>query len=322
MVLHERQQLIFIDFGSFVENGSTPNKHISRHNKSKMSTSAIVTVRNIDVNQISFVVGQAKNGRNPMIAIKYAGQNLQLRLPRMKFPGGVLVRETEQNDSKSYTLIGSLNGCDPYGRDRAPDTDDVTRFYNFLLDLENKIISAAVEGSVKWFGKKRSEEAIRDGFKKLMRMSVDKVDGEYIPNGKYPPSVTVKVPVYDNRVNTEVVDNRGNPMTVYPTSLISVFPKGVEANLVVSGSIYTIAGGGFGVTWRLSYAQVFPIQRMTAASVFADDIENDETEATQETTVVESPQQQETETPQEEEAPPPAPVKATGRRRVAAGPPL
>jgi hypothetical protein len=321
-LLHDIQELIFIDFRSFVENGYTPNKRISRHKTSKMSTSAIVSVRNIDVNQVSFVVGQAKNGRNPTIAIKYAGQNLQLRLPRMKFPGGVLIRESDQNESKTYTLIGSLNGCDPYGKDRASETDDVSRFYNFLLDLENKIVAAAVEGSVKWFGKKRSEEAIRDGFKKLMRMSVDKVDGEYIPNGKYPPSVTVKVPVYDNRVNTEVVDNRGNPMTVYPNSLPSAFPKGVEANLVVSGSIYTIAGGGFGVTWRLSYAQVFPLQRMTAASVFADDIENDDTEATQEATEVEPTQQQETETPQEEEAPAPAPAKATGRRRVAAGPPL
>lgn len=294
-----------------------------------MSTSAIVSVRNIDVNQISFVVGVPKNGRNASIAIKYAGQNLQLRLPRMKFPGGVLVRETEQNDAKTYTLIGSLNGCDTYGKDRAPETDDVGRFYNFLLDLENKIIASAVEGSVKWFGKKRSEEAIRDGFKKLMRLSVDKVDGEYIPNGKYPPSVTVKVPVYDNRVNTEVVDNRGNPLTVYPNSLPTVFPKGVEANLVVGASIYTIAGGGFGVTWRLSYAQTFPQQRMTAASVFADDIENGDDEAgeTQDATPVDPPTQQPTEVPQDEEeeahapAPAPAPAKATGRRR-AAGPPL
>lgn len=240
-----------------------------------MSTSAIINVRNIDVNQINFVVGQAKNGRNASINIKYSGQNLQLRLPRMKFPGGISVREAEQGDNKSYSLMGSLAGADPYGKEHSTGSDDMAKLYNFILDLEEKIIAAALENSVKWFGKKRSEEAIRDSFKRLLRLSVDKIDGEYVPNGKYPPSLIIKVPVYDNRVSTEVVDNRGNPMYMTPSSLTSVFPKGVEANLVVSGSIYNV-NGSFGVTWRLTYAQVFPSQKMTAASVFADDIEEEE----------------------------------------------
>lgn len=33
LLLQEIQALIFIDFGSFVENGSTPSQRISRHNK-------------------------------------------------------------------------------------------------------------------------------------------------------------------------------------------------------------------------------------------------------------------------------------------------
>lgn len=246
-----------------------------------MSTSAIINVRNIDVNQLSFVVGQAKNGRNPSINIKYSGQNLQLRLPRMKFPGGISIRESEQGDTKSYSLMGSLTGADPYGKDHSPASDDISKLYNFMLDLEEKIIASAVENSVKWFGKKRSEEAIRDSFKKLLRVSVDKIDGEYVPNGKYPPSLIIKMPVYDNRVSTEVVDNKGNPMYMTPSSLASVFPKGVEANLVVSGSIYNV-NGSFGVTWRLTYAQVFPQQKMTAASVFADDIEEEDDQPVQE----------------------------------------
>lgn len=240
-----------------------------------MSTSAIINIRNIDVSQINFVVGQAKNGRNPSINIKYSGQNLQLRLPRMKFPGGINIREPEQGDNKSYSLMGSLTGTDPHGLQRASGTDDIAKLYNFMLDLEEKIIASALENSVKWFGKKRSEEAIRDSFKKLFRLSVDKVDGEYVPNGKYPPSMIIKLPVYDNRVSTEVVDNKGNPMYMTPSSLASVFPKGVEANLVVSGSIYNV-NGSFGVTWRLSYAQVFHQQKITAANVFADDIEDDD----------------------------------------------
>jgi hypothetical protein len=242
----------------------------------------------------------------------------------MGFPGGVLIRETEGNTS--YTLIGSLKGCDPYGKDRAPDGDDNSKLYNFLLDLEDKIIKCAVENSVKWFGKKRSEEAVRDSFKPLMRLSADRVDGEYIPNGKYPPSLTIKVPVYDNRVNADVIDNRGNPMPVYPNNLLSVFPKGVEANMVVSGSIYVIAGGGFGVTWRLTYAQVFPRAQMTAKNVFADDLEEEEAAPLTESQAVADHQPLEDtaldiEISQLDDVPAPAPAPApAGRKRRVAAP--
>ena len=166
----------------------------------------------------------------------------------------------------------------------------------------------------------RSEEAIRDGFKHLMRLSVDKKDGEYVPNGKYPPSVTVKVPVYDNRVNVDIIDTRGDPVYVTPASLNSVFPKAVDANLVVSASIYIIAGGGFGVTWRLTYAQVFPQMRQTARNVFMDE---EVTETTQEATESEIPIVAQNslveDESQLEEAPAPAPAAApakTGRRRA------
>jgi hypothetical protein len=104
----------------------------------------------------------------------------------MGFPGGVLVRDGETGTT-TYTLIGSLKGCDPYANDRAPESaGEMGSFYNLLLDLEENIIHAAVENSVKWFGKKRSEEAIRDSFKRIISTSTDRVDGEYIPNGKYP----------------------------------------------------------------------------------------------------------------------------------------
>jgi hypothetical protein len=203
--------------------------------------------------------------------MRYNGNSLLIRLPRVGYPGGCLVREGD-NGMKTYTLIGSLKGADPYGKERSAGTDDIGKLYNLLTDLENHIIKAAVENSTKWFGKKRSEEAIRDAFKRILSFSVDKVDGEYVPNGKYPPSFRVKVPVYEGRVSTEIVDASRNPVTyVTPESLTSIFPKGVEANLAVSGSIYVIAGGGFGVTWRLTAAQVFPQMRRTAAQMFDDE---------------------------------------------------
>ena len=291
-----------------------------------MSTNAIISTRNLDINRVSFVVGQAKNGRNASINIKYDGQNIGIRLPRLAFPGGILSRTDDKTGSVGYSLMGSLKGADPYGKERANDADESGKLYNFLLDLNEKIVQAATENSVKWFGKKRSEEAIRDGMKSLMRLSVDKVDGEYVPNGKYPPSLVLKVPVYDGRVNVDIVDAKGNPTYVTPQSLSGVFSKGVEANIAVSASIYVMAGGGFGVTWRVSHAQVFQQSRVTAASIFSDSIQDGEDE--EESTPVPAPSPAAVaeipfEVPDldDEDAPAPPPVPQRKRRAAPAGTP-
>jgi hypothetical protein len=228
-----------------------------------------ISIRNLDINKVTFVPGPTKPGRNPAINLKYDGQSMQILVPRLAFPGGVMVRTDDKSGATTYTLMGTLAGCDNYAKEHAPDGSDIQKYYNFLIDLEERIIMAAVENSVKWFGKKRSEEGIREGFNRIVGTSKDNIDGEWVPNGKYPPSFKAKIPVYDNRVSTEIVDGQRNPVYATPESLTSIFTKGVEANLVVSGSIYVIAGGGFGVTWRLQTAQVFARARVTAADIFS-----------------------------------------------------
>lgn len=234
-----------------------------------------ISVRTIDISKVSFVPGPSKPGRNPAINLKYDGQPLNILVPRLAFPGGVMMRTDEKTGNTSYTLMGTLANCDNYANDRSDGNTDIQKLYNFLLDLESKIISTAVENSVKWFGKKRSEEGIREGFTRIIGTSKDNIDGEWVPNGKYPPSFKTKIPVYDGKVSMEIVDGNRNSMYATPQSLSSIFSKGVEGNLVVSGSIYVMSGGGFGVTWRVQAAQVFSRASVTAADVFAADDDED-----------------------------------------------
>jgi hypothetical protein len=140
--------------------------------------------------------------------------------------------------------------------------------YNFMLDLQELLVNWATENSAKLFGKKRSVESVRDSFKNLLSVSTEKQGDEYVPNGKYPPSLRLKVPVYDGRVTMDAVNSQMIPYHLTVDSLKSVFPKYVEANLVISPSVYVI-GQGFGVTWGIKFAQVFPPSRLTAASVFS-----------------------------------------------------
>jgi hypothetical protein len=162
--------------------------------------------------------------------------------------------------------------------------------------------------------------------KQFISPSVEKVAGEWVASGKYPPSLKMKVPVYDGRVAMDVTDSTGRPVEVTPDNIGQVFPKRVEASVVVSPGIY-VSGQGFGVTWRVSYAKVSPPQRTTAADIFRDEIEQ-ELNTTTAAPIQQTQQEEyhEDEAEQEEisvpfvetpTAPAPAPA-AKNRRRVAA----
>jgi hypothetical protein len=288
-----------------------------------MSTNAIVNASNANIAQVSFTEAKRNKQGGLGVSFKYDGQNFALRLPRMAFPGGLLQREDEKSGNVSYSLIGSLKGCDPYAKARSTGDDDMSNLYNFLLDLQEKLIQAATENSTKWFGKKRGEESIRDSFneRSILSVSSDKNGDEYIPNGKYPPSFRLKIPVYDGRIAMDAVDASTKPIFLTVDSLRSVFPKGVAANLIVSGSVYII-GQSFGVTWRVSMAQVFPQTRLTAASAFeaVPDEEDAENEGTVDpVNATPAQESQAVEVPAVESAPAEA-APASGRKRRVAVP--
>ena len=241
----------------------------------------IVNVRNFDVSRLTFVVGPKKAGRMPSINMKYDGQPFNLRFPN-KMSVRMFTRTDEKTGNTTYTLSTNMKGCDPYARERATGSSDVDALYNTIVfDLKEKILSVAEEKSKEWFGKKRERAGLLDAFKDMYRVSADRIDGEYVPNGKYPPSMYLKVPVYDNKVSTDVINDSGNPVYLTPDTLTKVFENNVEVNMVASPSLYIIAGGSFGITWRLNYAQVFQRSRLNAASVFMTEEESEETQATE-----------------------------------------
>jgi hypothetical protein len=290
---------------------------IGSHNQSKMSVNAIINASNLDINKVTFGdIRISKNNGSKSVPIKYNGQNFQMRIPKLQYPMGVSVKETE--NGTNYTMLASLRGCDSYAKERAPpEAGEVGQMYNFLKDLEEKVIKTAVAQSKSWFGRERKEDVLRDSMKSLVSPSVEKQGSEWVPNGKYPPSFRMKVPVYPNdkgvpTVNMDAVDMANRPISLTPENLESVFPKRMEARFIVNPSIY-VSGQGFGVTWRISYAQVSAQARVSAAQLF----EPEETEDAPQTAQVPQDTEQEEQVHEEESvfetppAPAPAPVPAT-----------
>lgn len=284
-----------------------------------MSTNAIISQSSLNASDVSFGDVRMNKAGGKSVPIKFRGQNLQIRLEKATYPMGVNVRETD--NGTTYNMSLTLRGCDPFAKERAgPDAGNLGGLYNFLLDLQNKILSTATEQSTKWFGKARSREVLTDIMKQFVSPSVEKINGEWVPTGKYPPSLKMKVPVYDGRVTMDVVDHTGKNLEVDIDNITQIFPKRVEASIVVSPSIY-ITGQGFGVTWRVSYAKVSPPQRTTAADVFRDEIDEERKAtpaAAAATAMVEEEEQieqEEVSVPIVEETPTAPPQAETNRRR-------
>jgi hypothetical protein len=293
-----------------------------------MSVNAIINASNLDINKVSFGdIRVSKTNGSKSVPIKYNGQNFQMRIPKLQYPMGVSIKETE--NGTNYTMLASLRGCDSYAKERAPeDTDEIGQMYNFLKDLEEKVIKTAVEKSTSWFGRARKEDVLRDSMKALVSPSVEKQGAEWVPNGKYPPSFRMKVPVYDGKVNMDAVDMANRPIALSTDNLETVFPKRMEARFIVSPSIY-VSGQGFGVTWRISYAQVSAQQRVTAAQLFdaeEDAGEEDEVKLNLAERLEEAAQEEPKFVPASPSAPPeievkaapPAPAKPSKRRVVGA----
>ena len=238
-----------------------------------MSTIAIVSSSNLDINKLSFGDIRLNKAGGKSVPLKYNGQPLQIRLEKSVYPMGVNVKETE--NGTTYTMSLTLKGCDAHAKERAgAEVGSTGILYNFLHDLQGKILDTAEASSVKWFGKARSRPVLEEMMKKSISPSVEKINGEWVASGKYPPSLKMKVPVYDGRVAMDVTDAQGRPVEVTTENIQQVFPKRAEASIVVSPSIY-VSGQGFGVTWRVSYAKVSPPQRTTASQIFADEIEQE-----------------------------------------------
>jgi hypothetical protein len=241
------------------------------------------------------------------INLLYAGQKVQFRLPKLAFPAGVLIKSQESGQT-TYTLSASLNGCDVYAKERATGTDDNSYLYNFMQDFQEVLLKYFIENSVRMFGRKRTEDSLRETMKNTVTAAVKKnAEGEWFQTGEYPPSIRFKVPVWDGEVNTEVIDSNDNPVTVSLDTLPSVFPKAMSASVVVTGAVY-IAGLSFGMTWKITDAKVEVQKKRTIFDKFRDE----EPAAPPTEAAVPAPAEEDEEPPSEDEtaAAPVVPVPA------------
>ena len=163
-------------------------------------------------------------------------------------------KDFEGNGNIKYSMSLSI----PTGQYATAETDS---FLRNMRELEVMTKQEAIKNSMAWFGKpssKMTNEVIDAIWSPMLKFKKDPTTGE--PDYTASPTLTVKIPFWDGKFtdDIELYDIDGNLLFPGDKSIMELIPKGTEVSVIMqSGGIY-LAGGKFGLTWKLFQGVVKP----------------------------------------------------------------
>lgn len=160
---------------------------------------------------------------------------IRFQIPRMYMPFGVSGFAPPVGATK-WNIDFNMKGYDEEG-------GYVKKFYEFVRDLENVVISHVEERSVEIFGKKRSREELEQIFNSNIKHKYDEP--------KFRVKIDDKVAVFDSQ------DTDCTPETLSD----GLFRQNSGVALVELGNVYFI-NNMFGFTWRVVQMKVYEPQRL------------------------------------------------------------
>ena len=246
-----------------------------------MSTAAelIISSKNFDASDIVYKPAKVMGtGGGKRVQFTINGKPPVISIPLM-FTWGLNERVDENTGRVSYdTSIVFQND----------KSKSIATFCDKLKELENKVLDDAAGDKCKeWFGKaKMSREVAEAMMYPVLKYPKNKETGE--PDPTRDPNLKLKIPFWEDKFKVELYDMTGNPLYLPPkdnspspqgdkTPLDFVPSKSHIKGLISCDGIW-MAGGRFGITWKLLQAQVRPPVNIVGTGVchIAADSDDDE----------------------------------------------
>ena len=213
----------------------------------------IVKSKNFNVDDVSYKPPTVNKRGGKSIKCVYNGNPLRIQFPFI-FTWGVNEREDENTGIYKYDVALQFG-------DKLDE-----HFKVKLKNFQEKILDDAVSNSKQWFGRKMSKEVAEAMMYPILKYPKLK-DGSGEPNYDKEPNFRVKLPYYDNKFSVEIYNTKGeclfNPNMEEDAPQGELTPKDIiESRSKVKGIIECngiwMAGGRFGVTWKLLQVAVRP----------------------------------------------------------------
>ena len=212
---------------------------------------SLVKGKNLDVSKITFSAPKVLDNGAKLVYVNYNGGRFNIQTPSMELPWNLSCYN--EGPYPKYSCELSFRGMD--------ENEDLSGFHDKLLELENKIIDAGVENGTSWFKlskAKLNRDVIGTKFGNMVKVSLDKETGE--PNGKYPPTIKLKVPCRDNVWESKLYNTEKEPYTINGSdpehNIENIIVKGAKAKCIMTCVGLWIASGNYMCQWKLTKAEI------------------------------------------------------------------
>ena len=230
---------------------------------------SLVKGKNINTSAITFAVPRTLDNGAKLVYCNYNQGRFSVQTPWMTMPWKM--GAFTDGEYPKYSIDLSFKGME--------DGTDLKAFHDKMKQVEEKIIDGGCENSVAWFKKNiKSRDGVVEKFNPVIKESRDKETGE--PDGKWPPSMKVKVPRRDGVWEFKVSNKDGTQYkindTENPDNCEDLFVKNTKVRAIIQCVGLWVASGNYMCQWKLTKAEV-EVPETFSNDDFLDDSDNEET---------------------------------------------
>lgn len=182
-----------------------------------------------------------------LVSVSYDGNPLLLETDHLHVPYDIGQFEDAGGKTK-FSLAMSFKNRE--------NNEKIELLYSAMTKVDDAVLDAAVVNCQSWFKKTMSREILTALYTPTIRYARDRDTGDVLD--KYPPTFSVKMPVYDGILGAKVYDMDRTVMTIPESGIANWAPRGSTVKALVRFSGLWFAGGKFGPMWRLVAAQAKP----------------------------------------------------------------
>ncbi len=216
-----------------------------------------------------------RGGKN--VQCQLNGNPIVLQFPLM-LTWGVNERVDESSGRVSYDMALQF----------AKGTRSVELFQAALKQFQEKVLNDAVSKSKEWFGRSKLSREVAEAMMYPILKYPKLKDGSGEPDYERDPTLKLKVPYWEKKFNVELYDMKKKalylpraPGAVGPQgdkTPVDIIPKASYVKGLLACTGIWMAGGRFGVTWKLMQAGVRPPMRLvgTGTCHIMDDSDDEE----------------------------------------------
>ena len=216
-----------------------------------MSIDNIMFANEFNIDKVEYgevkKLGDGAGGKNvaKMVPVNYDKKPLVLQTCEMYAPFGLNTFAGDDGKADAYSIDLSFRDMET--------RDCLKELYQMMSALDERNLRECVDvNSMEWLGKKRvSRDVVEALYTPVIKMAKDKETRE--PTDKYPATFKVKLPTTPNGFKCTMFDAKHDPMDIISTNL-----KGAKITALIQCTGIWLAGGKFGMTWKMIQLQAIP----------------------------------------------------------------